>query len=365
MRRRGSRIPIISVFLLFIILLGLIYFAWNTATDIFQPVSAASGGKTLTIVVQDGETVAQLADDLQAKGLIRNALAFRIWAKIKGLDTRLQAGVYGNLSPGMTVSDLVDQFMTGQPDQVVARVPEGWRLEQIADKLAGAGLPKFDKQTFLNYTKKPTTFLDAAKFPLLKQIPQGGTMEGLLFPDTYFFSIGATTTDVIDAMLKEMSDKITQNHHDVQAKANKLNVYQMLTLASIVERETSFDADRGGIASVYWNRIYRPNAETVGRLQSDPTVEYARDTENPPAKYWQQLNDVGGNIAPNSPWNTYTHNSWPLTPICSPSFASMKAAANPAKTDYYFFLGRPDNGRAVFAKTQAEFNQDVQKYLKQ
>ncbi len=95
----------------------------------------------------------------------------------------------------------------------------------------------------------------------------------------------------------------------------------MLTLASIVERETGAKSDRGGVASVYWNRVYKPNAETNGFLQADPTVQYARDTQSPPKppqKYWSPLQATGGQVAPNSLWNTYTQTGFPPTPICSP-----------------------------------------------
>jgi UPF0755 protein len=369
MSKRGphpprSRGAIIVVFLVFALVLGGVYLAWNTTTAILQPASPPGQGHSVTIVVQENESIQQLADDLQAKGLIHNTLAFRFWARIKGLDQHLQAGVYRNLNTSMNISDIIDALMTGQPDEVVVRIPEGWRLEQIAAKIDAAGLPRFDKQAFLNYTKHPTTFPDRTKFPVLKQIPAGGTMEGLLFPDTYFFALDATATDVIDRLLNEFQMKVTQYHLDTTAAAHQMTLYQMVTLASIVEREVAFDSDRPLVASVYWNRVYRPNAETAGFLDSDPTVEYARDSQPGTKSYWAALVTAGSVTVPNSPWNTYTHKGWPPTPICSPSLASLEAAAAPAHSDYYFFLTRPDNGRAVFARTQAEFNQDVQKYLK-
>ena len=136
----------------------------------------------------------------------------------------------------------------------------------------------------------------------------------------------------------------------------------MVILASIVEREIRFNQDRPLVASVYWNRIYRPNNETVGLLDADPTVQYARDSQPGTRIYWQPLQDAGGNVATNSPWNTYTHKGFPPTPIASPGLASMLAAAAPTKTDYYFFLSKKD-GTNVYAKTLAEFEADKQKYL--
>ena len=358
MKKRGQRSAIIAVLLLGLLIFGGVYFAWTTATDIFQPVSTDQG-KTIAVVVQNGDSTLQIADELQAKGLVRNALAFRIWARIKGLDTHLQAGAY-NLSTNMTIDAIISQLLNGQPDYIVVSIPEGWRIEQIAQRLGAANLPKFNTQEFLKYTKNPAQFPDAAKYHLiLKSIPSGDSMEGLLFPDTYLIPVNATAGDVVNIMLTEFNDKVQQNHLDVLAQQNRL--YKVIILASVVEREIRFNQDRPLVASVYWNRIYRPNNETVGLLDADPTVQYARDSQPGTTSYWKPLQDVGGNIERNSPWNTYTHKGLPPTPICSPGLASMQAAAMPAKTDYYFFLSKKD-GTNVYAKTSAEFEADKQKY---
>ncbi len=359
MKKRGQRGAIIAVLLLGLLIFGGVYFAWTTVTDIFQPVNTDQG-KSVIIVVQNGDTAHTIADELQAKGLIRNALAFRIWARIKGLDIHLQAGAY-NLKTDLTIDAIISQLLA-QPDYFVVSIPEGLRIEQIAQRLGAAGIPKFNTQEFLKYTKNPAQFPDAAKYPILKSIPSGSGMEGLLFPDTYLIPVNATTGDVVNMMLTEFSDKVQQNHLDVLAKQNRLSVYQMVILASIVEREVRFNQDRPLVASVFWNRIYKPNNETVGRLQDDPTVEYARDSQPGTTIYWKPLRDVGGNIAPNNPWNTYTHAGLPPTPICSPGLASLKAAAAPTKTDYYYFLSKKD-GTIVYAKTKTEFEMDVKKYL--
>ncbi len=359
MKKRGQRGAIIAVLLLGLLIFGGVYFAWTTITDIFQPVNTDQG-KSVIIVVQNGDTAHTIADELQAKGLIRNALAFRIWARIKGLDIHLQAGAY-NLKTDLTIDAIISQLLA-QPDYFVVSIPEGLRIEQIAQRLGAAGIPKFNTQEFLKYTKNPAQFPDAAKYPILNSIPSGSGMEGLLFPDTYLIPVNATARDVVNMMLTEFSDKVQQNHLEVLAKQNNLSVYQVVILASIVEREVRFNQDRPLVASVFWNRIYKPNNETVGRLQDDPTVEYARDSQPGTTIYWKPLQDVGGNIAPNSPWNTYTHAGLPPTPICSPGLASLKAAAAPTKTDYYYFLSKKD-GTIVYAKTKTEFEMDVKKYL--
>jgi UPF0755 protein len=349
-----------------LLIFGGVYFAWTTVTDVFQPASA-SQPKTVAFVISSGESGAQIADALQSKGLIRNSLAFRVWARIKGLDTRLQAGAY-NLSPSMTIDQLITQLLNAQPDAIPVTILEGWRIEQIANKFArnDAAYPplmKFNKQDFLNETLRPTQFPDYAKYPFLKSIPAGSGMEGFLFPDTYLVPVNATAREVINIMLTEFNARVQQNRLDTLAKQNKLSLYQMVILASIVQREALFDNDRPLVASVYWNRIYKPNAETVSTLDADPTVQYARDSAPGTKTYWTPLNDSGRLIAPTSLWNTYTHQGFPPTPICSPGLASLKAAASPAQTGFYFFLSKPD-GRNVYEKTNAEFQLDVQKYLR-
>jgi UPF0755 protein len=343
------------------LIFGGVYYTWFTVTDVFQPVTTVGLGQTIPVEITQGETTAQIANDLQAKGLIRNALAFRVWARIKGLDTHLEAGIYRHLSTSMNISDIIDQLLNAQPDALRVVIPEGWRLEQIAQKFANAGLVKFNKQEFLKYTKHINQFPDAAKYPLLKFVPAGDSMEGLLFPASYQVVVDATARDVLNLMLTAMTDNIQRYHLDKLAQQHHLNVYQMIILASLVEREVVFDQDRGGVASVYWNRIYAPDNGTVGFLESDPSVEYARDTQNPPQHYWADLNDVGSNIAKNSPWNTYVKAGFPPTPICSAGLASLEAAAAPPKTNYYYFVGKKD-GHIVFASTYDEFQKDVQLY---
>lgn len=184
MRRAGSRTAIISVLLFGILVFGAVFYTWNTATDIFQPVSPAGKGKTVSFEIPKGATTAEIADSLQAKGLIRNALAFRIWARIKGLDTRLQAGIYNKLNSSMAIDQIVDTLLNAQPDAIRVTILDGWRLEQIAQALSDSGLANFKKQDFLNYTQHINQFPDRAKYPLLQEVPQGRSMEGLLFPDS-------------------------------------------------------------------------------------------------------------------------------------------------------------------------------------
>ncbi len=360
MKRPRARVAIISVLLVGIAIFILVLYLWNLANDVFQPIPGPP--RNIPVTVRPGETTAEVGDDLQNKGIIRNALAFRLWSRVKGLDTKLEAGVYKKINSSMTISQIIDNLQLAAPDEIQVKIIEGYRLEQIADAAANVNLPNFKKADFLKYTKHIDQFPDKNQYPLLfKNTPQGVSMEGLLFPDTYNIPANGTALDVVNAMLKEMNDKIQQNHLDQQATQHQLTFYQMLTLASIVEREAGKAQDRGNIASVYWNRLYTDNGknQTGGRLQADPTVQYARDTQKTPTRYWSPLQDVGANIAADSDWNTYVKPGLPPTPICSPGLESLIAAANPPKTNYIYFFAKKD-GSSVFSATLTDFQQKQQ-----
>src|SRR2546430_16724710 len=126
MKRRSTRGALIAVLLLGLLIFGIVYYAWNTVTSIFQPVDAAGQGRVIPIQIQKGESTAQIANDLQAKGLIRNALAFRLWARIKGLDAQLQAGGHKHLKTSLTLSHTIDSPLTASPHVFYVSISEGY-----------------------------------------------------------------------------------------------------------------------------------------------------------------------------------------------------------------------------------------------
>ncbi|HET8841081.1 MAG TPA: endolytic transglycosylase MltG, partial [Ktedonobacteraceae bacterium] len=248
MKRKRGRGAMIAVFVIAVIVFGGIWAAWSTFTDVFLP--PANAPKQITLVIQDGESTQQIANDLEGKGLIRNALAFRVWVRLKGLDGALEAGAY-ILSPNMTIDQIITRLGKGQPDEKRLAVIDGYRLEQIANAAEAINLTHFSKKDFLNYTHNPKKFPDAAKYPILKNLI---TMEGLLFPDTYLIPVNYDTVKVIDMMLDEFTQVIQQYNLVNIAKQHQLNEYDMITLASIVQREAGTKDDMGVIAGIYWNR---------------------------------------------------------------------------------------------------------------
>lgn len=281
------------------------------------------------------------------------------------MDNSLQAGVY-NLTPGQSVDGIIGKLQDGQPDAQNLLVIDGWRLEQIANQVDSLGLSNFSKQDFLNYTHHPDQFPDKAKYPLLKNL---ASMEGLMYPDTYSVPTGATTVQVIDMMLDDLNQVIQTNNLVALAQKNNLTEYQMITLASIVQREASNAQQMPLIAGIYWKRINQPSSDVGGPvLQSDPTVEYAYDTDNPPASgehYWKDLNDrgTGSTVDAGNLWNTYTHPGWTPTPISSPNLAALKAAASPVPTNCYYFFTKSSDGSLVCEPTFKLIQIDEAKYL--
>lgn len=362
MRRRG-RGAIIAVCLVTLLVFGIIWGIWAGVASLFSP--PASAPKTpVSLIIYRGESTQEIADDLYKKGVIRNPLAFRIWARIKGLDTHLQAGAY-TLTPDMNVDQIIAKLRNGQPDERRLAIIEGWRLEQIGAQIQTLGLLNFREQDFLRYTHHPEQFPDRASYPLLQHAT---SMEGLLFPDTYLIPLSYTTVQIIDIMLNRFNQIAQQYHLAALAQQHQLSEYQMVILASIVQREAANNGQMPLISGIYWKRIYQPSPEVGALLEADPTVQYARDTDHPPssaANYWKPLTDVGGKIDPSSPWNTYNsqHPGWPPTPIASPGLEALKAAASPLQTDCYYFLTKPSDGSLVCASTYAKFQQLEQQYL--
>ncbi|HEX7735256.1 MAG TPA: endolytic transglycosylase MltG [Ktedonobacteraceae bacterium] len=359
MRKRG-RGAIIAVFLVAIVVFGVIWESWNLVSTAFEP-PAATQAQAVPLTIQPGESASQIADDLYNKGLIRSPLAFIVWARVKGLDKTLQAGVY-KIQPGMSIDGIIAKLQNGEPDARNILVFEGMRLEEIARQGNKAGLSAFNEHDFLNWTRHPDTFPDAANYPILKGKK---SMEGLLFPDTYVIPVNYNTKQIVDLMLDEMTKVLQDNNFVAQAQKHQLDEYHLLMLASIVQREAGNVLQMPLISGIYWNRIFKPSQETRGLMEADPTVQYAYETDNPPSaqsRYWAPLKDSGGNVDPGSPWNTYQVVGWPPTPISSPGMKALLAAASPQQTSCYFFLSKK-NGDLVCANTYAEFQQLEAKYL--
>ena len=307
----------------------------------------SSGSGDIPFAVQSGDTPATIGARLQKLALIQDSELFRQLTRARGVESRLEAGDY-MLQRGMTMDEILLALQHGVVTPNTVRVIEGRRLEEISSLL--------DRQNVVS----SNDFVAAARagsYPLaeLKDRPAGSSLEGFLFPDTYQIPKGATAQQLVSIMLSNFDQKIGSELW-AKASAQGQNPYQLLIVASIVEREAQNADERPIIASVYLNRVKKGM-----RLEADPTVQYAMGFQPEKGTWWKSPVSLDEYSKVASPYNTYLHEGLPPTPICNPGRDSIRATIDPAKTEYLFFLGKGD-GSHVFARTFEEHQANIAKY---
>lgn len=300
--------------------------------------------------IAPGETAGIIAQRLQEMGLISDAELFRLYVKYHNLDANLEAGDF-TLRANMTMEDIAHELLEARFEEIQITILPGWRLEEIAEMLRD------------NTDISPEEFLTQARqgdfdSPILADRPLGMSVEGYLFPDTYRIPATADAHQLIEILLAAFDSHFTPEMRQAVA-ARGMTVYQVVTLASIVEREAVLDWERPIIAGVYLNRL-NPNTETKGYLQADPTFQYAKGCDPATDKWWNPMG-LEEAATVDSPYNTFLYPGLPPGPICSPSMASLQAVVYPAETDYLFFYARGD-GSHVFARTYEEHLQNQEQY---
>jgi UPF0755 protein len=303
---------------------------------------------SVTVDISEGENAKRIGDHLQEAGVIQSGRLFRVLVAFMGIEDQLEAGSY-EFDKGMTTLSVVDRIRNGITAPLMVTIPEGLRTEEI-----GALLEK-------NGVVSEADFLSALKDDYGKPfLPQNGAdtkLQGYLFPATYGFSRNATGHQAVEQMLDAFENQVMP---EIQAGlgGSDLTLDQVITLASIVEREAVKPEERPLIASVFLNRM------KVGMaLQADPTVQFALG--NDPASvdefgYWKQ-DLTESDLNTDSPYNTYKVTGLPPGPIACPGLDSIRAVMRPAQTNYLFFVAKPDGSHA-FAETLEEHLRNVQLY---
>jgi UPF0755 protein len=317
--------------------------------------SATADTNPVLFTIAPDESTDSVAARLHDLKLIQSPLYFKAKLRLRGTDTKLQPGPH-NLREGMSVDEVIDSITVvfasrpGTPTIVAYvqfRTQEGWRTEQIAQLLLDKGLIK-NKDEFYNALNDPSL---TEEFDFLAGRPNGAKLDGYLFPDTYSVPLGTPVKQIIEQMLLDFDTRVPRNMRDQLPQG--YTFYQVLTVASIIEREAAVDSERATIASVYYNRL-RQNPPMP--LQADPTVQYVVGTDT---DWWPMLQ--AGDLKRESSYNTYLHSGLPPGPICNPSLKSIVAALNPAQTDYLYFVAKGD-GTHAFARTYEEHQANIQKY---
>ena len=323
------------------------------ADELNTPVSADPSLEPFN--VEPGETAVSVAERLQGAGLISDAGLFLQVLNYNEVDTQLKAGVY-QLPRNLTMRQVGQILVQGHPGGRVVTMFAGWRMEELAQHLAAAGL--MDGRFFLEQARQGT----AVNHPLLAGRPAGQSYEGYLFPGVYPLPENATPADLIAAMLNNMAGQLPADAFSL-ARQRGLAFYQVLILASIVQRETSIPQEQPLVASVYLNRLKPENSQPY--LQADPTVQYALGYQADTKLWWKTFITLEEYSLVDSPYNTYRYPGLPPGPIASPGIEAILAVLRPAETNYLFFVCRQPRcagGDHVFAETYEEHLQNARVY---
>ncbi len=295
-------------------------------------------GATVTVTIPPGSGLTGVADILARHKVVPHALAFAIRAGLDGHGSQIKAGTY-SLRVNEPYQQLVAALVAGaRPHTVHITIPEGYTLAQTA-ALLHAKLPRFSAAAYLDLTTTHAMPVTVAGYT------GGRTLQGLLFPATYNVLPAVTPRQFIHLQIAAFKANLAEVNMTRAAKAN-LTPYDVVIIASLIEREARAAGDRAKIAAVIWNRL------RIGmKLQIDATVLYALGRHKDSLSY--------SDLKTASPYNTYLHSGLPPTPIDNPGLASLTAAANPVHANYLYYVGRADGaGPLYFSNTYQQFLKD-------
>lgn len=332
-----KRIKKITVAL--IILCILIFIGFKTFKNIKYPFVSTTD--KISVVVAKGDSLSNVINKLHKEGYIKRPNVIKLYINIRRIDTTIKQGKY-NINTNISIDRFIKILNQGFDDEIVkVTIPEGYNVEDIGKLLEDKGI--ITKEQFIKSCKN---------YKLPQYVKQNKntkySLEGYLFPDTYRFKQGVSGNEIIKDMLEQF--KLVIN--DIEKKNNKINnLHEILTKASIIEKEARSEEDRFKISSVIDNRIQKQM-----KLQVDATVLYSLG-EHKKRLYYKDLNI-------NSPYNTYKVKGLPPGPICNPGKPSIIAALKPQKTDYLYYVLENNKGH-YFTKDYKEFLVAKERYKKQ
>lgn len=293
--------------------------------------------------IEKGESTNQIGKNLAEKGLVENSLYFLAYFGINREAKAIYPGEY-LLNGNMTIPEIAAVITNSKKVYEKVLFKEGWTAKQMAEELGARG---FSGKEFLDEVNSPSQEI-VSQFRVLSDKPKAMSLEGYLFPDTYYFSKEATTDGILKKILSNTEEKMDDELRGEIKKQSK-TIFEIITMASIVEKEVSIDEDRALVSGLFWNRI------AVGQpLQSDAPLSYILNDKN------NQHSIAETKI--NSPYNTYVIKGLPAGPISNPGLSAIKAAIYPKKSDYNYFLSDPNTGKTIFSKTFEEHVANRNKY---
>ncbi len=312
-----------AVFACIVVIGGVLIFVDPNVTHIDKPVQTETVAETATeeekrinIKIREGLSTAEIAERLAEKGVIASSLKFRLLARFYDYDDKFRPGSY-TFTADMEDDEVFAKLLTGEKRTVRFTVPEGFGVKEIAERLYSLDL--VDKDDFL---KAAADFAPYDYMRKRKNVFYAA--EGFLFPDTYTVESDVEIEEILDLLARTFDEKLTPSMR-TQAEKMGLSVYDLITLASLVEREVRFPEDRPIVAQVFLKRL-----KLNMPLQTDATLQYLMDSPK------EDLSIEDTQI--DSPYNTYQHTGLPPGPIANPGMASIEAVLHPADTDYLYFV---------------------------
>lgn len=345
----------VTKFVVSVIGLCVVVGAWFLYTGI-HTVEAQAGKEFITFEVRKGDTATSLAARLKEDQLIRNEALFKWYVKYKGLDTQIHQGTF-SIKPPLTIAKIAQKLQDPTLEEVEITVIPGSNLRTLFADLEEKGIGTLEEMEWL--LGRPATDHRLIGFiPNLKtnariaeERPKHVSFEGYLRPDTYRFFKDATAEEIFQRLIHERDRQLKSNLIELTGPKDRA-FNDVLTMASILEREVRSFEDKKKVAGIFWKR------HDVGMgLQADSTVHYASG----------KTGDVFTTNAErniDNAWNTYKYPGLPPGPISVPSMDSIEAAAFPDDNDYWYFLTDLDEGNVYYATTLAEHNRNVQRYLR-
>jgi UPF0755 protein len=324
-----------------ITLLALVAFAVWFAVELFQPFTGAGTG-SVTVVVPRGESAGQIGDRLAKEGIISSPFFFNLRASLDGDRSKLRAGIF-QMRHGMSYAAAL-AALTSPPGtvEVDVTIPPGYTRTQIAATAKADGLTG----DYLAASTPAAAGFDITRYGAASSVH---SLEGFLFPDTFFDYPHANVKDLISQQLQDFRTNF-DTLDLARARAAKLTPYDVVIIASMIEREAQVPSDRALVAAVIYNRLKQKMP-----LGIDATLRYALGDFTKPL--------TASQLALNSPYNTRLHQGLPPTPISNPGLASLSAAANPAAVSYLYYVDKPNTcGKLAFATTYSQFQADVNAY---
>ena len=342
------------------------FFGLSYAKSALQPVDPNSK-QYVRVQIPDGANTQQIGSALEKSGVIKNGLVFTVYAKYKNY-TELKSGYY-NLQKSMSVEDVIKELQKGgtpEPQEVTLAeltIPEGYTLEQIAHtvgQLQGEFKEPMTAEAFMAKVQDETFIAqEVAKYPnLLESLPAKDSgvryrLEGYLFPATYAIKESTTIESLIDNMLAAMDKNLSPHYAAIKEK--NLTVNELLTIASLVEKEGAKTEDRKLIAGIFYNRLNQNMP-----LQSNIAILYAE------GKLGQNISladDAAIDTSIDSPYNVYTKVGLMPGPVDSPSLDAIESSINQTKSDYLYFVANVQDGKVYYAKTREEHDRNVQEHI--